>query len=68
MFYVLQRKQAYYDLAELQDSIPFEDKEWTEKQEEAYTTIAEKYGIKIEDMRSKAIEGVVKDWPMPAVE
>jgi len=63
-----QRKQAYYDLVELQDSVPFEDEEWAEKQEEAYTTIAEKYGITEEEMRSIAIEGVEKDWPMPEVE
>lgn len=62
-----QRKQAYYDLVELQDSVPFEDEEWAEKQEEAYSTIAEKYGIKTEEMRSIAIEGVAKDWPMPEV-
>ena len=63
-----QRKQAYYDLVELQDSVPFEDEEWTEKQEEAYITIAEKYGITEEEMRSIAVEGTQKEWPMPEVE
>jgi hypothetical protein len=63
-----QRKQAYYDLVELQDSVPFEDEEWAEKQEEAYGAIAEKYGITEEEMRSIAIEGVEKDWPMPEVD
>jgi len=63
-----ERKQAFYDLAELQDSVPFEDEDWAEKQEEAYVTIAEKNGIREEEVRNIVIEGIEKDWPMPEVE
>jgi spermidine/putrescine-binding protein len=63
-----ERMQAFYDLVELQDSIPFDDPEWNEKNEEAYAIIADEYEIAEEQMHDIAIEGITKDWPMPSVE
>ena len=60
-----ERKQAFYDLVELQDSVPLDDPEWDEKQEEAYVIIAEKYGITRDQMFQLGVEGVTKGWPMP---
>ncbi len=59
------RMQAFYDLVELQDSIPFDDPEWEEKNDEAYTIIAKNYGITRDQMFEIGVEGVVKGWPMP---
>jgi len=63
-----ERMQAFYDLVALQDTIPFDDPEWEEKNEETYGIIADKYEITEEQMRDIAIEGITKDWPMPPIE
>ncbi len=60
-----ERMQAFYDLVALQDSIPLDDPEWDEKQEEAYVIIAEKYGITRDQVFEIGIEGITKGWPMP---
>jgi len=63
-----ERMQAFYDLVELQDSIPLDDPEWEEKNEESYSIIAEKYGITEDQMHEISTEGLVKGWPMPPIE
>ena len=63
-----ERKQAFYDLVEYQDSVDFEDPEYDEKQEEAYTVIAKRYGITEDQMYEIGVEGIANNWPMPAVE
>lgn len=63
-----QRKQAYYDLATLQDSIALEDpSDRGEQMAKAYSTIAEKYGITKDEMMEITAEGMEKNWPMPPV-
>ena len=64
-----QRKQAYYDLAVLQDSIAAEDPpDRSEKMTEAYSIIAKKYDITKDEMLEITAEGIEKNWPMPPVE
>ncbi|MBA7509689.1 hypothetical protein ES705_01653 [subsurface metagenome] len=60
-----ERMKAFYDLVELQDSIPIDDPEWAEKNDEAYTIIAKNYGITRDQMFKIGIEGITKGWPMP---
>lgn len=60
-----ERMQAFYDLVALQDSIPLDNQEWEEKNDEAYTIIAENYGITRDQMFEIGIEGITKGWPMP---
>ena len=60
-----ERMQAFYDLVELQDLIPFDDPEWDEKNDESYEIIAEKYGITRDQMFAIGVEGVANGWPMP---
>lgn len=63
-----ERMQAFYDLVKLQDSIPFDDPQWEEKNDESYITIAKKYGITEEQMHEISTEGIIKGWPMPSIE
>ena len=64
-----QRKQAYYDLAVLQDSIAVEDPpNRSEKMTEAYSIIAKKYDITKDEMLEITAEGMGKNWPVPPVE
>ena len=64
-----QRKQAYYDLATLQDSIALEDPpDRGEQMVKAYSTVAEKYGITKDEMMEITAEGMEKNWPMPPLE
>ena len=64
-----QRKQAYYDLAVLQDSIAVEDPpDRSEKMTEAYSIIAKKYDITKDEMLEITAGGIEKNWPMPLVE
>lgn len=64
-----QRKQAFYDLAGLQDKISAEDPpDRGEQMLEAYSIIAKQYGITKDDMMEIAVEGTEKNWPMPPVE
>ena len=60
-----ERMQAFYDLVVLQDSIPYDDPEWDEKNDESYEIIAEKYGITRSQMFAIGVEGITKGWPMP---
>jgi hypothetical protein len=63
-----ERMQAFYDLVELQDSIPLDDPEWEEKNDESYEIIADKYGITRNQMFEIGVEGVTKGWPIPPLE
>ena len=64
-----QRKQAYYDLAVLQDSIAIDDPpDRSEKMAEAYLVIAKKYGITKDEMIQITAEGMDKNWPLPPLE
>lgn len=60
-----ERKQAFYELVQLQDQIPFDDPDYDEKMDDADATIAEKYGITIEQVKAIGFEGVINGWPMP---
>ena len=60
-----ERMQAFYDLVVLQDSIPYDDPEWDEKNDESYEIIAEKYGITKSEMFAIGVEGSTNGWPMP---
>jgi len=60
-----ERMQAFYDLVVLQDSIPYDDPEWDEKNDESYEIIAEKYGTTRSQMFAIGVEGITKGWPMP---
>jgi hypothetical protein len=61
-----QRKQAFYDLAELQDSIALEDPpDRSEQMVKAYSTIAKQYGITKDEMMEVVSEGMDKNWPFP---
>ena len=63
-----QRKQAFYDLAVLQDSIAADDPpDRSEKMLEAYSIIAKKYGISKDDMMEITAEGMEKNWPFPPI-
>jgi len=64
----IQRKQAFYELVELQDSISLGDPDRNEKLEEAYSIIAKKYDITKEEMKQIGIEGIEKNWPMPEID
>lgn len=63
-----ERMQAFYKLVILQDSIPLDDPEWEEKNDESYEIIADKYGITRDQMFEIGVEGVTKGWPMPPLE
>jgi tetratricopeptide (TPR) repeat protein len=63
-----QRKQAFYDMVVLEDKIPIDDPNYDEKMDNVEVTIAQKYGITIEQVRAIGIEGVTKGWPMPPIE
>ena len=61
-----QRQQAFYKLAELQDSIALEDPpDRSEQMLKAYSTIAKKYGITKDEMMEIVAEGMEKNWPFP---
>ena len=63
-----QRKQAFYDLAELQDKISAEDPpDRGEQMLEAYSIIAKEYGITKDEMMKIVVEGMEKNWPFPPV-
>jgi hypothetical protein len=63
-----QRKQAFYDLSVLQDSIAAEDPpDRSEKMLEAYSIIAKKYNITKDEMMEITGEGIENNWPMPPV-
>jgi hypothetical protein len=63
-----QRMKAFYDLAVLQDSIALKDPpDRSEQMLEAYSTIADKYGITKDEMMEITAEGIEKNWPMPPV-
>ena len=64
----IQRKQAFYELAELQDSISDGDPQRNEKMEEAYLIIAKKYDITKDEMVQIVVEGIEKNWPFPPLE
>ena len=64
-----QRKQAFYELCVLQDSIAIDDPpDRGEKMEEAYLIIAKKYDITEDEMKQITAEGIEKNWPMPSAE
>ena len=60
-----QKKEIYYNLIEYQDSIPFSDPDYGNRQNEAYKIIADRYGIEVLEVRKIVTEGIEKDWPMP---
>ena len=63
-----QRKQAFYDLAELQDKISADDPpDRGEQMLEAYSIIAKEYGITKDEMMKIVVEGMEKNWPFPPV-
>ena len=58
-----QKKQAYYDLIALQDKIAAEDPpDRSEQMKEAYSIIADKYGITKDEMLEITAEGIEKNW------
>ena len=59
------RKEIYYNLVALQDRIPIDDPQYSEKNADAYRVIAEQYGISIEEVHEIAMEGIRKGWPLP---
>lgn len=63
-----ERMQAFYELVAYQDSIPWDDPEWDEKNDGSYAIIAEKYGITRSQMYKIGFEGSTKGWPMPPLE
>ena len=63
-----QRKQTFYDMVVLEDKISINDPNYDEKMDNVEATIAQKYGITIEQVRAIGIEGVTKGWPMPPIE
>lgn len=63
-----QRKQAFYDLVVLQDSIAAEDPpDRSDQMLEAYSVIAKKYGITKDEMMKIGVEGMEKNWPFPPI-
>jgi len=60
-----ERKQVFYDLVLLQDEVPIDDPKYDEKMDDADATIAEKYGITIEQVKAIGFEGGINGWPMP---
>lgn len=60
-----ERKQAFYELVQLQDQIPFDDPDYDEKMDEAYSIVAKKYGITRDQAFAIGVEGITKGWPMP---
>ncbi len=60
-----QKKEIYYNLVEYQDSIPFSDPDYGNRQQEAYVIIADRYGVEESEVRKIVSEGIEKDWPMP---
>lgn len=62
-----QRKQAFYDMVVLEDKISSDDPNYDEKMDNVEATIAQKYGITIEQVRAIGIEGITKGWPMPPI-
>ena len=59
------RKEIYYNLVALQDRIPIDDPQYSEKNADAYRVIAEQYGISVEEVHEIAMEGIRKAWPLP---
>jgi len=59
------RKEIYYNLVALQDRIPIDDPQYSEKNADAFRIIAEQYGISIEEVHEIAMEGIRKAWPLP---
>ena len=51
------KKKIFYELVVAQDRGVGDDR--------AYHIIAEKYGLSVKEARKIAVEGVVKNWPMP---
>lgn len=62
-----QRKQAFYELVQLQDQVSQDDPAYDQKMDDAEATIAEKYGITVEQVRAIGVEGITKGWPMPPI-
>ena len=60
-----QRKQAFYELVQLQDQVSFNDTNYDEKMNKAISTIAKKYGITKEQMWLIGLEGALNGWPVP---
>ena len=63
-----ERKQIFYDTVLLEDKIPIDDPDYDEKMDNVEVTIANKYGITIQQVKDIGVEGVVKGWPMPPLE
>ena len=61
------KKSAFYNLVILQDEYMNKDPYNTQKQQDAYRIIANKYGISENEMRKIVVEGVQKKWPQPPI-
>lgn len=54
------KQEVFWDLVKAQDSGVGDDR--------AYSLIADRYEVEESEVRKIAVEGVLKDWPMPSSE
>lgn len=59
------RKQIFWDLVELQDSFVKKHPYDTQKQEDAYKIIADRYDVMEFVVKQIVIRGVKENWPKP---
>ena len=59
------KREIFYNLVALQDSIPESDPRWSEKNDEAKDVIAQRYGISRAALGDIIMEGASNGWPMP---
>ncbi len=61
------KKQIFYELVTLQDSYMKNEPSNTQKQQDAYREIAEKFNMTESEVSKIAIEGIKKGWPVPTL-